>query len=197
MQLREMVNFGSAVSAVPHFYKIRMLRAEVRESYRGLKPRNRCGEQMPQVIWMLGQVWKPLHSANSVLSVVNALKTGSFQSNININTSLPESNESINPWTFRQVSISSYGSCGSWETFPTWSALELSVINCVFAVSAGRVWMLNGQWLHSCWHTVGFKAEYFVTHLALSFGKHGWSWLIIGFIVQILDSENTRDRGRC
>ena len=44
---------------------------------------------------MLGQVWKPLHSANSILSVVNPLKTDSFQSDININTSLLESNESI------------------------------------------------------------------------------------------------------
>lgn len=95
MQLREMVNFGSAESAAPQFYKIRILRAEVRESYQELKPRNRCSEQMPQVIWMLHQVWKPLHSANSILSVVNALKTDSFQSNININTSLLESNESI------------------------------------------------------------------------------------------------------
>lgn len=95
MQLREMVNFGSAESAAPQFYKIRILRAEVRESYQELKPRNRCSEQMPQVIWMLRQVWKPLHSANSILSVVNALKTDSFQSNININTSLLESNESI------------------------------------------------------------------------------------------------------
>ena len=95
MQLRQMVNSGSAEWAACQFSKIRILRAEVRESYQELKPRNRCSEQMPQVIWMLGQVWKPLHSANSILSVVNPLKTDSFQSDININTSLLESNESI------------------------------------------------------------------------------------------------------